>query len=281
MVKKGNIPWNKGLTKETDKSGKLRVISEKNKKSNLGKRLTKETKRKMSISAKKTPRTWLKNRKFSSEHKQHISESMLRIYVEGKIDTKARNRRISLSNKGKIRTEEVKKKISVAIKNKYENNPEYKLTISSALTGRERPKEVSRRAGETLRKRLAKLSDKERREWAMHGLKGKKPTLFERRLLRLIDEYKLPFEYVGNGQLWINQKNPDFISLDKTQIIEVFYTYHKSNTYAEERRKFFPNHRVIFLDEHDLFGRGWRERCLAKILNQDLETEDKEIVCFH
>lgn len=47
---KGNIPWNKGLTKETDE--RVKKNAESTSKANIGKHLSEETKKKMSISLK-------------------------------------------------------------------------------------------------------------------------------------------------------------------------------------------------------------------------------------
>lgn len=50
-----------------------------------------------------------------------------------------------------------------------------------------------------------------------------KPTQCELKLIKILDNYKLPFKYVGNGLINIGSLNPDFISTDGSKkIIEVF-----------------------------------------------------------
>jgi very-short-patch-repair endonuclease len=49
-----------------------------------------------------------------------------------------------------------------------------------------------------------------------------KPNKIEKRLISIIDKNNLPFKYVGDGQIWIGSKNPDFISLNEKKIIELF-----------------------------------------------------------
>ena len=50
-----------------------------------------------------------------------------------------------------------------------------------------------------------------------------KPTKIERRLIQIIKEHHLPFQYCGDGSVVISGKNPDFISTNgKKKIIEVF-----------------------------------------------------------
>jgi len=53
-----------------------------------------------------------------------------------------------------------------------------------------------------------------------------KPTKLEQRVIQIIEEYNLPFKYVGNGKVWIAGKCPDFINTNgRKQFIEVFGIY--------------------------------------------------------
>ncbi len=48
----------------------------------------------------------------------------------------------------------------------------------------------------------------------------------EIRIIELMEKYKLPYRYTGEGELWIGSINPDFIhSFGKKKIIEVFGNY--------------------------------------------------------
>lgn len=53
-----------------------------------------------------------------------------------------------------------------------------------------------------------------------------KPNKIEDKIIKVIEKYRLPFKYVGNGSLFINRLNPDFVSTDGSQkVIEVFGDY--------------------------------------------------------
>lgn len=63
----------------------------------------------------------------------------------------------------------------------------------------------------------------------MQGKFSLKPNGPETILINLINEHNLPFSYVGDGKLWFRGKNhsfnPDFLSNDPKQIIELFGDY--------------------------------------------------------
>ncbi len=72
-----------------------------------------------------------------------------------------------------------------------------------------------------------------------------KPNKAEQKLLQCIRELNLPYEYVGNGAVWIGGLNPDFISWKEKKIIELFGRYwhsgenlRKQKTENERRRIF-------------------------------------------
>lgn len=54
----------------------------------------------------------------------------------------------------------------------------------------------------------------------------RKPTAPELKLAAIIERYGLPYRYVGDGAIWIESCNPDFINIDGAKgIIELFGTY--------------------------------------------------------
>lgn len=58
------------------------------------------------------------------------------------------------------------------------------------------------------------------------GCYNSKPTKPESLLIELLREGNLPFRYVGNGEIWLGNRNPDFINVNgKKQVIEIFGTY--------------------------------------------------------
>jgi len=50
----------------------------------------------------------------------------------------------------------------------------------------------------------------------------KRPSLPERQLISLIERYSLPYRYVGDGQLIIGNKNPDFVHTSGVRVVEVY-----------------------------------------------------------
>lgn len=51
----------------------------------------------------------------------------------------------------------------------------------------------------------------------------KKPNKPEKQLTKLIKENNLPFIYVGNGKIWFDRRNPDFVCNNGVKlIIELF-----------------------------------------------------------
>jgi G:T-mismatch repair DNA endonuclease (very short patch repair protein) len=61
-----------------------------------------------------------------------------------------------------------------------------------------------------------------------------KPNRSERALIRILSENNLPFKYVGNGEVVIGGKNPDFIhSAGQRKVIELFGIYWHSPLYGK------------------------------------------------
>lgn len=118
--KRGHIPWNKGLTKETDP--RIKKISEEMSGKNhpfYGKRFSKEYRRKLSETRKGIP--------LSEEHRRRISE--------GQMGRDAWNKDVP-------RSEETRRKLSLAKSGKNHHfygkhlSEEHRQKLSEALTGR-------------------------------------------------------------------------------------------------------------------------------------------------
>ncbi|GEM_PF-6357903 len=91
--------------------------------------------------------------------------------------------------------------------------------------------------------------------------KSKKPTRIEQTVINIIEENNLPISYVGDYSFWIGNKekgykNPDFISMDKKIVFEVYdptYNNYKGGkrdlTWENERRNFFEEfgYKTIFI----------------------------------
>ena len=101
---------------------------------------------------------------------------------------------------------------------------------------------------------------------------SRKMSSYEQRVLDLIQKYHLPYKFVGNGEVWIGQKNPDFINTNgEKKIIEVYSEYHvgfwKDKDYEVKRSRLFAKYgfQTIFLTEQDLFARDWETICFSKL----------------
>ena len=68
----------------------------------------------------------------------------------------------------------------------------------------------------------------------------RKPTSIERRVINIIDEHQLPYRYVGDGEIWIAGKCPDFINIDgEKKLIELQGDYWHTKEETQNRAKFF------------------------------------------
>lgn len=184
-------------------------------------------------------------------------------------------RKRSLTSKGKKPTKDARERMSITRKYlikigkikvprrsmKGKNNPMY---------GRKRPDLVLRNKLMGITKRGIKkpYHSKFMKEWHkthIHPLYGKpnyklrlmnkdpefiKKSLMSRRIrpnkpekivINLIKKNNLPFKYVGDGSYMVGIKNPDFISNNKKQVIEVFGDY-----YHNENKRDIPFSRTYY-----------------------------------
>ena len=204
----------------------------------LGKKLTKEHKKKLSES--------LKGRKFSDEHKERISKS-----------NKGKNHGV----KGKLFTEEHKKKISNGLKgklkNKGKNNPMYgKTGINSPIYGRRHSVDSKKKMSEYQLKIWSDKSFRDKQIKAMMSGNRIKPNKQELLLLNILNKlYPNEWKFVGNGEIIINGKNPDFININgKKLLIELFGNYWHRNSNPEDRIKCFApyGYKTLIVWEREL-----------------------------
>jgi len=76
-------------------------------------------------------------------------------------------------------------------------------------------------------------------------LKGllKRPTSLEQETISLFSKYNLPYKYVGDGELIIGGKNPDFVNINgEKKLIEVGNVYHHQGNYIQERKEHFAKY---------------------------------------
>lgn len=171
---------------------------------------------------------------------------------------------------GRKRSDETKEKVRKGVLKAYEEGRLKKMVGSkhpmygkhaSEKTKKEARKQVKRLNQNTKiqEKRLRKVKEwneqhsDEKREWFKKANKDpdfikkrlkalcKKPTKPEKKLIKVINKYSLPFKYVGDGSVIINNLNPDFINCNGgKEIIEVFSRYwHEKYTNIDWKRTEF------------------------------------------
>jgi hypothetical protein len=189
--KPGSIPWNKGLRKETEP--RLKVMAEKIRANNPFKRP--EVRAKIS-EAMKGRRAWNKER-----YKVAVSKELLHKlhWIE--------NRTVP----------EIAKVLGVSLHPAYKYFKRFGVPI--------------RTKGENMK--IVWKRQEHRDKTVKNTLKSlmRRPTNPERSLISIIKRYHFPFRYVGNGEVLIDGKSPDFISTDKSnKVIEVFgVVFHDPN----------------------------------------------------
>lgn len=96
------------------------------------------------------------------------------------------------------------------------------------------------------------------REHVRRSLQRRPMSSLEEKFNRIVESAKLPFRFVGNGEVFIGRKNPDFVASDGRRIaVEVFYRRHKDqfrggvDVWKAEREAEFGKNgwRVLFFDE--------------------------------
>ena len=128
-----------------------------------------------------------------------------------------------------------------------DENPVYAKKMAETKRGRPNPKH----------KEFWRLHKEEQLKKMMVG-EHKKPNKLEQRLIDLINRNGLQFRYVGNWELLVGGKCPDFVSVgDKKRLIELFGDYRhtvKARETAEERAAHFKQfgYETLIVWEHDL-----------------------------
>lgn len=155
-------------------------------------------------------------------------------YMYGKHHTKEHKKRVSEKLKGRTHPREIRQKLSRMAKQQWKN-PTTRKRILNVL----RSKAYRDKMSKIIKKRaenpdwIEKLSKAQKRLWKDPEERSKRikatrkalftrPTLPEQRVISVIQEYDLPFRYVGDGEAIVAGLNPDFISFDNQKIIEVF-----------------------------------------------------------
>jgi hypothetical protein len=207
---------------------------------------------------KKGHKTWNKGMNWwTDEIKRKQIESKKGTHSSPKTEFKKGDPRIvgNKINLGRKHTEDWKKRNGEMLKNRWKNE-EFRTMMSRAIILGHKRVNFS----ETTRKRLKnQWKNEEYREKTIKKIIKrmiKRPTSLERRFIDIIQKYKLPYKYVGDGSFLIGFKNPDFINIngDKS-CIEVANRFHHQGDWAIKRREHFKNYgwdcAIIFEDEMD------------------------------
>jgi len=114
--------------------------------------------------------------------------------------------------------------------------------------------------------RRAWANPEKRAEWIRNCVKGVilKPTSIEQTIIDVCKEYNLPYEYVGDGKVIIEGKNPDFINTNSVKaIIEVYGEYWHKPEDELERISYFAKYgyRTLILWDKDIIKRPHKELC--------------------
>lgn len=81
------------------------------------------------------------------------------------------------------------------------------------------------RLGVPRRKRTCQLHTEESKRKSRLALQSK-PNRVEERIQRFCITHQIPLRYVGNGEVWIGKRNPDFIDYNGRKIVvEIFSDY--------------------------------------------------------
>jgi len=210
----GRTPWNKDLTKDTDE--RVKRITEKMIGENgywFGKKMSKETREKMSESQKR----------IIASGKKKIWNKSLKNWM-----TKEHKMKLYLTHKGKKRSKETKEKIglanSKALKGKH-CSPRTEFTSESVKQLWQDP--IYRNKIITSSKKMWNdLEYIKKIQKSMHI----KPNIPEKKLIKIFSKNNLPYKFVGDYSFIVNGLNPDFINCNgQKKIIEMFGTYWHNN----------------------------------------------------
>ena len=95
----------------------------------------------------------------------------------------------------------------------------------------------------------------------------------EKEMIRIVNKYSLPFNYVGDGQVMIGGFNPDFLSKNPKHIIEVDgdYWHSLANIQEKDKRKMKTfssyGYKTLVIKESELVGKNKlsEQQILSKI----------------
>ena len=204
----------------------------------FGKHHTNESRRRMRLAVKKQlarngGHSWNFGQRLTDEHRQNLS-----LAHKGKILSKEHRANIGLSQigkispmKGKCHSEETKKLMS-------QNNAKTLLgqfgdkhpAFGRHHTDEEKTKMSYANLGLNRGKKLSDEHKNKIRQGVINALKSGrysfKPNKVEKSFDLFFRENSLPYKFVGDGSVWIEGMNPDFINVNGSKdVIEIFGCY--------------------------------------------------------
>lgn len=220
----------------------------------IGRTLSEEHKKNISLNAKINPNYSMRGKHQSEEMKKRISENKERsrkisIALKGRNLPEWHKRKISESSRGKKLSEKTRQKIGERMMGKrispktefkkgqlkgktleeiwgMEKAKEIKIKLSKSRSGIKYSELFKKRISETLKE---KFRDKQYKESVLKKLMQSryiKPNKPEGILINLMQKYNLPYKYVGNWKFVIEGKNPDFVNCNgQKKVIELFGEY--------------------------------------------------------
>lgn len=153
----------------------------------------------------------------SQRYRDKQSKALKEVWTRPNYLKKMKFRDQHNKNKGKIRTQEMKKQYSKIHKKLWKSPDSGYNTLKFREELKKRPKDMLR---------------------AIHL----KPNNPEKQLIQIIKSNHLPFNYTGNGKVWINGLNPDFISNQSKKIIEMNGEYwHQDENREREKKEIYKS----------------------------------------
>lgn len=257
----GSIPWMKGKKHNRQSKRKMSIAL----KGKPHGPMSEETKRRLSESKKGHPvseetraklRKAFLGRKRSLAERRKISKGQM-----GHVLSESTKRKISQAHQGKRHTKETRRKLSRIVKRLYVSNPD-----------------ISKRHSETNKKLWSDPVYKKKQLERMSSGWKTCPNKPERKLRSLLNKlFPGEYKYVGDGKVWINGKNPDFINVNgQKKIIELFGDHWHSQSKTGLRRSVHRRQR------QDVFAAYGYQTCV--IWEYELEYVEKlreKLLNFH
>lgn len=212
--------------------------------------MSEETRRKISLA--------LKGKKLGEEHRRNCSLAKI-----GHNFTKEGRANLSFGQKLRFSKVEEREKIAIASIKRWntlsseERDAVVRPLLEFTIGWSNKPHEESRRKAisEGNKRAWSKMTPERRKEIAHKALvtaigRGSmkrpkiKPNKPEKNLLNLLNTYfPKEWKYTGNGEIWIGNRNPDFLNVNgEKSVIELFGNYWHKKDNAEQRIRHYSKY---------------------------------------